>query len=59
MDKEEISITNHPMEEGQYEDKDPALPARYMGTSADKRDMTILGKKQVLRVCIPGSSCIL
>lgn len=27
------------------------LPAKYRGTAADQRDMSILGKKQVLRVC--------
>lgn len=26
------------------------LPAKYRGTSADQRDMSVLGKKQVLRV---------
>jgi hypothetical protein len=28
------------------------VPAKYRGTDADKRDMTNLGKKQVLRVSI-------
>lgn len=27
------------------------VPAKYRGTDADRRDMTVLGKKQVLRVC--------
>lgn len=27
------------------------IPARYRGTNADQRDMNMLGKKQVLRVC--------
>lgn len=26
------------------------VPAKYRGTDADRRDMTVLGKKQVLRV---------
>ena len=32
-------------------DEDLGLPARYQGTSEDKKDMSMLGKKQVLRVC--------
>lgn len=32
------------------EDIDEAIPSRYRGTAADKRDMFSLGKKQVLRV---------
>ena len=31
-------------------DEPGAIPLKYRGTAADKRDMTILGKKQVLRV---------
>lgn len=30
---------------------DASVPARYHGTAADARDMAVLGKKQVLRVC--------
>lgn len=33
---------------------DAGLPARYRGTAADQRDMSMLGKKQVLRVCDPS-----
>ena len=29
---------------------DPSVPKRYRGTVADKRDMKVLGKTQVLRV---------
>lgn len=32
---------------------DVSVPAKYRGTTADQRDMAMLGKKQVLRV----SSC--
>ena len=32
-------------------DEPGAIPAKYRGTAADRRDMNILGKKQVLRVC--------
>lgn len=28
------------------------VPEKYRGTTADRRDMTVLGKKQVLRVSI-------
>lgn len=33
-------------------DEPGAIPAKYRGTAADRRDMSILGKKQVLRVCV-------
>jgi hypothetical protein len=33
-------------------DEPNAIPAKYRGTAADHRDMGILGKKQVLRVCV-------
>ena len=33
-------------------DEPGAIPAKYRGTAADHRDMMILGKKQVLRVCV-------
>lgn len=33
-------------------DQDFGVPERYKGTATDKRDMSILGKKQVLRVCV-------
>ena len=33
-------------------DEPGALPEKYRGTVADRRDMSILGKKQVLRVCV-------
>ena len=29
---------------------DPSLAVKYRGTAADKQDMRVLGKKQVLRV---------
>lgn len=31
---------------------DASVPAKYHGTAADARDMAVLGKKQVLRVCL-------
>jgi hypothetical protein len=33
-------------------DEPGAIPAKYRGTAADRRDMGILGKKQVLRVFV-------
>jgi len=33
-------------------DEPGALPAKYRGTATDRRDMSMLGKKQVLRVCV-------
>lgn len=53
--KEELAVTDYPIDDGQIEDKEPddcGIPAKYRGTEADKRDMIVLGKKQVLRVCI-------
>lgn len=29
------------------------IDGKYMGTDADRHDMAVLGRKQVLRVCIP------
>jgi hypothetical protein len=51
--KEELEVNENPIHEGQAVEKDDdgSIPARYRGTAADKRHMTILGKKQVLRVC--------
>jgi hypothetical protein len=37
-------------------DEPGAIPAKYRGTAADRRDMSILGKKQVLRVCVLSNS---
>ena len=35
------------------------VPTKYRGTDADRRDMTVLGKKQVLRVGSPFPGCCL
>jgi hypothetical protein len=35
------------------ENIDPSVPVRYRGTDMDKRDMKMIGKTQVLRVCFP------
>lgn len=37
-----------------FDDGISHVPEKYRGTSADKRDMTVMGKKQVLRVGIPS-----
>jgi choline transport protein len=53
--KEELEVTETPLEDGQIVDKEPdhgGIPSRYRGTAADKKDMIVLGKEQVLRVCI-------
>jgi choline transport protein len=53
--KEEPAVVEYPVDDVQIVDKesdDGGIPARYRGTAADKRDMVVLGKKQVLRVCI-------
>jgi hypothetical protein len=57
--KEELEVAETPIEDGQSGEKvadDVGVPARYRGTATDKRDMVILGKKQVLRVSIPTPS---
>jgi hypothetical protein len=53
--EEPVLVTEYPIEDVQIEDKEPddgGIPSKYRGTAADKRDMIVLGKKQVLRVCI-------
>jgi choline transport protein len=51
--KEELEVTENPIDDVKIVDKesdDGAVAARYRGTATDKRDMIVLGKKQVLRV---------
>jgi len=55
-----IELTESPRGErdGHYSDKeyenvDSNVPAQYRGTAADRRDMSVLGHKQVLRVSDP------
>jgi hypothetical protein len=51
--KEDLDVIEQPVEEGQSVEKesnDEGVPLRYRGTASDKRDMHIMGKKQVLRV---------
>lgn len=53
--KEDITVYDSPMVDGEAVDKeldDAGIPSKYRGTAADKKDMTVLGKKQVLRVCL-------
>jgi len=50
--KEESTIREYPIEEGGHVEKDDetsGVPVQYRGTECDKRDMSMLGKKQVLR----------
>lgn len=35
-----------------FDDTVSHVPEKYRGTAADRRDMTVMGKKQVLRVSI-------
>lgn len=35
-----------------FDDNVSHVPERYRGTAADRHDMTVMGKKQVLRVSI-------
>lgn len=53
--KEAIAIEEHPREgsdvqDGEKDDiKADLVPEKFRGTSADKKDMSVLGRKQVLR----------
>jgi len=56
ISKEELAISENTTDHSPNEDKagdpdDSGIPSKYRGTDADKNDMMILGKKQVLRVC--------
>lgn len=42
--KERIQIEEHDLSEGTY------IETKYLGTDADRHDMIVLGRKQVLRV---------
>ena len=42
--KERIEVEMHELSEGTH------IESKYMGTAADRHDMTVLGRKQVLRV---------
>ena len=46
--KERVEVELHELNEGSF------IESKYMGTSADRHDMTVLGRRQVLRVCPPG-----
>lgn len=56
--KTETFVTSSPasdeayLEQHGHEDDniDPSVPTKYRGTVADKRDMKVIGKTQVLRV---------
>ena len=60
--KEELAVGEMAVEHNRIQDKagdadDSGIPSRFRGTDADKNDMMILGKKQVLRVC-PSTTAI-
>lgn len=38
-----------------FDDSVSHVPEKYRGTAADRRDMTVMGKKQVLRVSLSAS----
>lgn len=44
--KERIEVEEHDLSEG------TSIEAKYLGTDADRHDMIVLGRKQVLRVCL-------
>lgn len=46
--------TSSPNDPKVFDDSISHVPEKYRGTSADKRDMSVMGKKQVLRVEIPS-----
>jgi choline transport protein len=48
-------VNKSPIDDVQIMEKEPddgGITSRYRGTAADKRDMMVLGKTQVLRVSI-------
>lgn len=45
--KERIKVEEHDLSEGTF------IETRYLGTAADRHDMVVMGRKQVLRVCCP------
>ncbi len=48
----ELEVNESPIDEGHIVEKDAdyeGIPSKYRGTASDKRDMFLLGKKQVLR----------
>jgi hypothetical protein len=47
-----LSALREPLEDGQLKEDVHGLPVKYQGTRADQQDMMVLGKKQVLRVCM-------
>jgi hypothetical protein len=47
-----LSALREPLEEEQLKEDTHGLPVKYQGTRADQQDMMVLGKKQVLRVCM-------
>jgi hypothetical protein len=50
--KDIIQTYEKPLEASSFEkDENSKVPAEFRGTSADKHDMSALGKTQVLRVC--------
>jgi len=58
-DKADVELTeapgtSSPNAEKVFGDDINHVPEKYRGTSADKRDMTVMGKTQVLRVGIPS-----
>ena len=51
--KEDSGVTENPIRDAEIVEKDGdnfGIAERYRGTVADRRDMSIMGKKQVLRV---------
>lgn len=58
-----VSQSHHAALSPEYEQKDngiydASVPTRYRGTAYDKKDMTMLGKRQVLRVG-PSKDCLI
>ena len=49
--KEAIVVETYGQNAKEDGDEPITVPLRYRGTVHDKRDMSMLGKKQVLRVC--------
>ena len=50
--KEVVVVETYDQNAEKDGDEPGTVPSRYRGTANDKRDMSMLGKKQVLRVCV-------
>lgn len=51
----QVSTSSSPNSDDISDDRLGDVSKRYRGTTNDVHDMSVLGKKQVLKVCMPSS----